>query len=124
MQTSPNKFYLLPSEDGDLRTRMANPGSRCGAVAPLKTETRRRVTRAPKTETCGLAWRILGRGPARQKVADKVQGVALPTASGTLVLCFAARRAAGESLSSEALRAHLAFGQTSGKIHVVCHIGK
>jgi hypothetical protein len=60
-------------------------------------------------------------GPARQKIADKAQGVALPTASGPLVLCFAARRAAGESLSSEALRAHSVFGQTSGKIHVRRH---
>jgi len=49
---------------------------------------------------------MTGRGPTCQKIADKAQGVALPAASGTLVLCFAARRGVAESLSSEALRAH------------------
>jgi hypothetical protein len=42
------------------------------------------------TETCGFAWRIPGRGPARQKIADKAQRVALPKAGGTLVWYFAA----------------------------------
>jgi hypothetical protein len=67
----------------------------CGLCFAKSSLHRRRraktLTRAPKTETCGFAWRILGRGPTRQKIADKEQGVALPAASGTLVLCFAAR---------------------------------
>jgi hypothetical protein len=35
---------------------------------------------------------MTGRGPTRQKIADKAQGVASPTVNGTHVFCFAARR--------------------------------
>jgi hypothetical protein len=67
---SPNKIYVLRSEDGDLRIRTANPRSR--------------VLGRQRPED--------GSRPYALKIADKVQGVALPLARRMLVLCFAAKR--------------------------------
>jgi hypothetical protein len=97
------KYVFMPAEQAKFRPPAAQPhvmrqpySTSRGSYVTFEALRPTNFTRcAPKMETCGFAWRIPGRGPTRQKIADKAQRgrlfCALPRDEPQASLCLQRR---------------------------------